>query len=61
MPVEIDELYQGAIPGARLTPIERSGHAVHMERPGAFPVGVLPFLVCDPVRGRSTVCPKAAV
>ena len=60
VPVAFGELYQRAIPGARLTVIEHCGHAVYMERPDAFLAEVLPFMRCDPVRGRSAVCPKAA-
>lgn len=54
VPVEVGETYERAIPGARLTVIERCGHAAYMERPDAFMAQVLPFLKPDSPGARST-------
>jgi 2-succinyl-6-hydroxy-2,4-cyclohexadiene-1-carboxylate synthase len=39
-----------AIPGARFEPLERAGHAPHLETPAAFRRLVLSFLLEDPAR-----------
>jgi pimeloyl-ACP methyl ester carboxylesterase len=44
IPLNCGELYQAAIPGARLTVIERCGHAPQLEKPQEFLSAVVPFL-----------------
>jgi pimeloyl-ACP methyl ester carboxylesterase len=35
--------YCGMIPGARMTVVERAGHAPHVEQPDAFVANVMSF------------------
>ncbi len=44
VPLNCGELYQAAIPGARLTVIEACGHSPQLEKPPEFLDVVLPFL-----------------
>jgi pimeloyl-ACP methyl ester carboxylesterase len=36
--------YCGMIPGARMTVVERAGHAPHVEQPDAFVASVMSFV-----------------
>ena len=56
VPAGFGRMYQRAIPGSRLTVIERCGHAVYMERPDAFLAEVLPFMTCDSAWARQAGC-----
>ena len=44
VPLQCGELYQAAIPGARLTVLERCGHSPQVEKPQEFLAAVVPFL-----------------
>jgi pimeloyl-ACP methyl ester carboxylesterase len=44
VPLQCGELYQAAIPGARLTVLEQCGHSPQIEKPQEFLAAVVPFL-----------------
>lgn len=44
VPLNCGELYQAAIPGAKLTVLDECGHSPQIEKPHAFLEAVLPFL-----------------
>jgi pimeloyl-ACP methyl ester carboxylesterase len=44
VPLNRGELYQAAIPGARLTVLEHCGHSPQVEKPQEFLNAVVPFL-----------------